>query len=114
MLISPSFRNIANYIFSNLTPSTKCFSNERDKNNICIVTIIKIFLIFRFFPSPAAKPSSIAALKIVVFCSGEVIDTSMAADFPKDQFVTETSPGLRIVPGIKLAVSKDGDKPAEL
>ena len=37
----------------------------------------------------------------------------MAADFPKDQLVTETSPGLRIVPGIKLPISKDGVKPAE-
>ena len=55
MLISPSFRNIANYIFSNLTPSTKCFNNEREKNNTCIMTIIKIVLIFRFVMLPAAK-----------------------------------------------------------
>ena len=38
-----------------------------------------------------------------------MIETSMAADFPKDQLFTEKSPGLRIVPGNKLAVSKDGD-----
>ena len=38
----------------------------------------------------------------------------MAADFPRDQLFSETYPGLRIVPGIKLAVYKDGDKPAEL
>ena len=49
--------------------------------------------------SPAAKSTSIAALKIVVFCSGEVIKISMAADFPKDQLFTETFPGLRIEPG---------------
>ena len=67
MPISPSLRNIGNYIFSNLTPSTKCFSNEREKNNTCTMTIIKIILIFRYLRSPAAKPSSIAALKIVVF-----------------------------------------------
>ena len=66
-----------------------------------------------FSRSPAAKPASIAALEIVVICSGEVIETSMAAYFPKDQLFTKTSPGLRILPGIKLAVSKYGDKPAE-
>ena len=35
-----------------------------------------------FSRSPAAKPASIAALKIVVFCSGEVIETSMS-DVPR-------------------------------
>ena len=73
------------------------------------MTIIKICLTFRFVTSPAAKPTYIAALKIVVFCSEEVIDTSMVADFPKDQLFTETSQGLRIVLGIKLAVSEDGE-----
>ena len=49
MFISPSFRNIANYIFSNLTSSTKCFSNEMEKNNACIMTIINMFRFFYYY-----------------------------------------------------------------
>ena len=78
--------------------------------------IIKLFSSLDLSRSPAAKPTSIAALKIAVFYSGEVIETSMASDVPNEQLFTEIYPGLRIVPGIKLTletVSKDGDKPAE-
>ena len=55
MLISPLFINIANDIFINLTPSTKYLSNEREKNNACIMDIIKNVLIFRFFTLTICK-----------------------------------------------------------
>ena len=40
-------------------------------------------------------------------------DLDIFLDFLKDQLFTEISPGLRIEPGIKLAISKDGYKPSE-
>ena len=80
------FRYIATYIFRNLTPITKCFNKEREKNNTCIMTIIKIFLSLDFSRSTSIKPTSIDALKIVVF-RGEVIETSMAAVFLKTSYL---------------------------
>ena len=73
------------------------------------MAIINIFSSLYFPRLPAVKRNSNSPFKIVVFCRGDVIVTSMAANFPKDQVFTETSPGCRIEHGIKLVVSKDGD-----
>ena len=48
-----------------------------------------------------------------MFCIGEVIEKSMASDFPKDQLFIEISSGLQTIPGVKLSLSKYDYKSAK-
>ena len=54
MFISPPFRNIANYIFRNLTPSAKWLRNETEKNN-AYIPLIKFVFIIRFVRLTSCK-----------------------------------------------------------